>query len=270
MKKRKVMTVSTIVLLVSLVLAVGVQAEGGVYATSVKSSFGVINFQNVYDATGALGAPDGTPAIMLDYGYGIYSQMSLDFVDSYCTSLVVHGVGFGNLDISVWDSNGQGLGLFEPDYFEGELTLPISGEVNYVNFYNYGTSSGLSDAYIDAVECVTTAEPTPEFGGFQPPIASDGFNAAKAGRAIPVNFSLGGEFGLEVLQSTSVPIACDGAPVSGDPVPTVSAGASGLTYDPLADLYTYVWKTEKSWSGTCRQLILTIDNNTYYADFKFK
>ena len=35
----------------------------------------------------------------------------------------------------------------------------------------------------------------------------------------------------------------------------VNAGGS-LSYDPLADVYTYVWKTDKPWKGTCRQLVL--------------
>jgi hypothetical protein len=33
---------------------------------------------------------------------------------------------------------------------------------------------------------------------------------------------------------------------------TATAGDSGLSYDAATDQYTYVWKTDKTWSGTCR------------------
>ena len=32
-----------------------------------------------------------------------------------------------------------------------------------------------------------------------------------------------------------------------------------MQYDSASDQYTYVWKTEKSWSGTCRVLVLTFN-----------
>jgi hypothetical protein len=51
----------------------------------------------------------------------------------------------------------------------------------------------------------------------------------------------------------------------------VSAGASSLSYDASSNRYTYVWETDKSWAGTCRALILKMqDGTTHRADFKFK
>jgi hypothetical protein len=36
-------------------------------------------------------------------------------------------------------------------------------------------------------------------------------------------------------------------------------------------VYTYVWKTDKGWAGTCRQLLINFDDSsTQYANFKFK
>ncbi len=106
-----------------------------------------------------------------------------------------------------------------------------------------------------------------EFSGFLSPVDNaPAVNSMKAGAAIPVRFSLGGDFGLDVLAAgspTSQSISCDGsAPV--DPVEqTVSAGSSGLGYDPASDTYTYVWKTNKAWAGTCRELVLTFDDGTF-------
>jgi hypothetical protein len=34
---------------------------------------------------------------------------------------------------------------------------------------------------------------------------------------------------------------------------TDSAGGSGLQFDSTTGTYTYVWKTSKSWAGTCQQ-----------------
>ena len=52
---------------------------------------------------------------------------------------------------------------------------------------------------------------------------------------------------------------------------TVTAGASGLTYEPVANQYVYVWKTAKTLAGTCQTLQLKlIDGTMHYANFKFR
>jgi hypothetical protein len=111
------------------------------------------------------------------------------------------------------------------------------------------------------------------FSGFLSPI--DGppvVNIAKAGSAIPIRFSLGGYQGMDILapgSPASQQMACEaGAP--SDTVETISAGGSGLTYDADTDRYVYVWKTEKSWAKSCRQLTLTLsDGSIHTALFKF-
>ena len=51
---------------------------------------------------------------------------------------------------------------------------------------------------------------------------------------------------------------------------TITAGSSSLSYDPTTGLYTYVWKTDKSWAGTCRQVsVQFIDGQTYTLNFTF-
>jgi hypothetical protein len=58
---------------------------------------------------------------------------------------------------------------------------------------------------------------------------------------------------------------------SDDLQPTQAAGKSGLAYDSASDQYTYVWKTEKTWAGTCRYLSLQlIDGTEHRAAFHFK
>ena len=52
---------------------------------------------------------------------------------------------------------------------------------------------------------------------------------------------------------------------------TGTAGSSTLSYDASTDTYTYVWKTEKPWAGTCRQLVVKLKDGTFHrAIFKFK
>jgi hypothetical protein len=111
-------------------------------------------------------------------------------------------------------------------------------------------------------------------GFFQPVDNLPTPNMAKAGSAIPVKFNLGGNQGLNIFASgypTSNTAPCD-AEAGGDTVETtVTASASSLTYDTTANQYIYVWKTEKSWAGQCRQLrVKLIDGTVHAANFKFK
>ena len=56
----------------------------------------------------------------------------------------------------------------------------------------------------------------------------------------------------------------------GDVLLTDTPGNSGLSYDPRTDTYTYVWKTEKAWAGTCRRLVVGFaDGSVRTADFSF-
>jgi predicted extracellular nuclease len=113
------------------------------------------------------------------------------------------------------------------------------------------------------------------FTGFYPPINNPpSVNSAKAGNSIPVKFSLGGNQGLNIFATgypQSVQIACNTGAVIGSPTPAVNAGGSSLSYDPLTNLYNFVWTTDKSWAGTCRQLIVMLmDGTVQTANFKFK
>ncbi len=89
---------------------------------------------------------------------------------------------------------------------------------------------------------------------------------------MPVKFSLGGNRGLAIFVKgypASRPVDCDSAAPTGLET-TVSAGNSNLTYDAANDQYTYVWKTQPAWAGTCRQLVVALkDGSMNTALFKF-
>jgi len=129
-----------------------------------------------------------------------------------------------------------------------------------------------SDAF-DVFYQGTTQTPAFNFAGFFPPVGNPPtINTVKAGSAIPVKFSLGGNQGLNILapgSPSSGQIACaTGAPLDAIQT-TVTAGGSSLSYDPRGQ-YVYVWKTDKAWAGTCRQLDVQLSDGTdHLADFEF-
>jgi hypothetical protein len=113
-----------------------------------------------------------------------------------------------------------------------------------------------------------------DFRGFFQPVDNNGvFNVAKAGSAIPVKFSLSGNRGLNILKQgypTSTVISCTTSAPTDTIEETVTAGGSSLTYDASADQYIYVWKTDKTWAGKCREFNLGLaDGTTRTARFNF-
>lgn len=112
----------------------------------------------------------------------------------------------------------------------------------------------------------------PFTGFFQPVDNLPTLNTVNAGSAIPVKFSLGGDRGLAIMAAgspSSGQISCLSSAPQDDIEQTVTAGGSSLSYGNSQ--YVYVWKTEKGWAGTCRQLsVKLVDGSTHTANFKFK
>ncbi len=112
------------------------------------------------------------------------------------------------------------------------------------------------------------------FSGFVAPVDNPPVvNVSKAGSAIPVKFSLHGNQGLNIFAAgspSSRTVLCDNGALQDNVELTVTAGSSSLSYDPSSDLYTYVWKTDKAWAGTCRELTVKLTDNTVHkSSFKF-
>ena len=113
------------------------------------------------------------------------------------------------------------------------------------------------------------------FAGFFRPIDNlPVVNVVNAGSSVPIKFSLNGNQGMNIFAAgypKSAVMSCNGAAPTDFIDEIVTPGSSGLTYDPGTNQYHYVWKTEKSWSNTCRQLAVQLsDGKTYYANFQFK
>jgi hypothetical protein len=125
--------------------------------------------------------------------------------------------------------------------------------------------------YEDTLRYLVTAYP---FQGFFAPIDNlPTFNAVNAGNAVPIKFSLGGFRGLNLFAQgypASVPIACTGGEVD-DVEEIVPPGGSSFTYDVPTNQYRYVWQTQRSWRGTCRQLVVRLrDGTEKRANFRFR
>jgi len=134
----------------------------------------------------------------------------------------------------------------------------------------------------DVCDPTPTPEPEPiyDFDGFFQPVENRDaggsliLNRVQAGSAIPLKFTLGGDHGLDVFADgypKSEAIECDSQAEVNGVDQTVNAGASSLQYDAATGIYTYVWKTDKPWEDTCRQLVVKFDDGqTSRANFLLK
>lgn len=149
-----------------------------------------------------------------------------------------------------------------------------------------GLASGPHRIDVIAVDRAGNADPTPatrswrvgagfEFRGFFSPVDNPPVvNVVKAGAAVPVKFSLGGDRGLDIFAAgspSSLTVDCDTGARSDDIETTATAGANALSYDAAQDMYTYVWKTRAEWRDTCRTLSVRLtDGSEYLAEFRLR
>ncbi|NOT61350.1 MAG: DUF5011 domain-containing protein, partial [Acidobacteria bacterium] len=167
-------------------------------------------------------------------------------------------------------------GATAQDACAGSKPVTASGSVNTsvtgIYTITYTSADGVTPEA--NVSTVTRTVIVPyEFVGFLPPIHNlPELNSVNAGRAIPVKFSLGGNKGLDIFvpgYPQVVPLNCGVTVV--EILETTTAGESELSYSPGADQYIYVWKTEESWAGSCRQLVVKLnDGSIRVANFTFR
>jgi hypothetical protein len=89
------------------------------------------------------------------------------------------------------------------------------------------------------------------FDGFFSPVRMDEVNRTKAGSSVPLKFSIGQYDGLDILAGGSPSVQpCGGG--------SATHADGRLSYDADAGEYVYVWKTDRAWSGTCRQITVRL------------
>lgn len=161
------------------------------------------------------------------------------------------------------------------DNCAGATTAQTGGLASGATF-PVGTTTNtfrVTDAAGNYTDCSFTVTVLYNFTGFFSPVNNlPTLNSVNAGRAIPVKFSLSGNKGLNIFAPDnpySVSFNCATGDPGVDVTETVTAGGSSLSFG--GDQYIYIWKTESSWAGTCRQLVLTLnDGSVHTANFKFK
>jgi hypothetical protein len=163
------------------------------------------------------------------------------------------------------------------DVVDGSVSVncaPASGSLFSVGTTTVNCSA--TDAHGNTANGSFTVAVSYNFNGFFQPVDNlPVLNKAQAGSAIPVKFSLGGNQGLSIFATPNSPgsamVGCGATSLVSEVEQTVTAGGSSLSYDPVANQYVYVWKTDKSWAGTCRQLVVTFADGTVKgANFQFR
>ncbi len=128
-----------------------------------------------------------------------------------------------------------------------------------------------NDAGDPLIEIPVTLEVLYPFSGFGPPVG-DGLNDRNAGATVPLTFALAGDRGLGILAAGSPStqqVSCSTLEPIGTSSPAATPGNSGLTFDGTT--YTINWKTHRAWSGTCRALVLALDDGSeHVAYFRFR
>lgn len=163
-------------------------------------------------------------------------------------------------------------GMEDLGTFGGDCTIGECGYSTAFGINNLGQIVGWSDAASGHRNAFVKM--VYNFSGFFQPVDNlPTWNSVKAGSAIPIKFSLNGNHGLDIFTTgypASQNIGCDSSkPI--DPIEgTVVAGSSSLSYNTVIDQYNYIWKTDKSWTGNCKQLTILLKDGTYHnASFKF-
>jgi hypothetical protein len=152
-------------------------------------------------------------------------------------------------------------------------STPVSGSTFSIG--DSVVSATATDASGNSSSCQFTVSVQYIFTGFFPPINNlPTVNSVNAGKSVPIKFSLSGNKGLSIFSADSPAsgvIPCNSTDPVVDVTPADTAGASTLAYDASSDTYQYVWKTDPAWAGTCRQLVIGLnDGTTHRANFKFK
>lgn len=245
----------------SAVVSVDADVDPGTYVLSVRASD--ITNSNTTGAKLGAGAPASlevvvtAPAVVTDTTPPVVTVPAA--VSATATGASQAVVGY---EASAWD--------------ETDGALPVSCSPASGSSFAVGSTTVLctaTDAAGNVGSASFTVTVTYAWSGFLRPVDNlPVVNVVKAGSAVPVKFSLSGDQGLAIFtEAPGSRLAPTVGTATADALEELATpGASGLTYDAVTDTYTYVWKTNKAWSGTTRDLVVTLaDGSVHTARFQF-
>jgi hypothetical protein len=217
-------------------------------------------------------AIDATGRILLAGGGAMGLLHAVDSTTGIPTVVAtLSGSSVANISALAFDASGTLFGSLlnnaEPGRPSRLITIdPTTGLI---------TDRGPSINSLDAI-AFQPALFTFSFSGFFHPIDNPpAINIVTAGQAIPIRFSLGGDFGLDILADgypKALAIPCSpGDPTDADDARIAPAGNTELSYNPHTDNYSFIWKTDRTWADTCRELtVRLIDGIDRVATFRFR
>lgn len=257
--------------------------DGGWFADQVTVSFAGSTDPALVDGSAGSGvASYSAPQVFTTSGSHIASGVATDGAgnSSAAASLAVQvdatapTASFGDCPNDVLLGATAAASWTASDDHSG-LATPASGSIP-LDTATIGTRT-VSTTATDNTGHTTTAECTfrvvYDFAGFFKPVPNPpAMLTVAAGDQVVLKFSLGGDQGLGVLADgypQSAPVTCGTSPelTAGDP----TTSRRGLQFLPTAGgRYSYAWSTSSAWSGTCRQVILLLDDGTYHrANVRF-
>ncbi len=234
----------------------------------------IIGDLNSYDKEDPIDAilagPDDTPGTFDDY-----VDMTFMFEGEYAYSYVFDGqIGYldyamtATLADQVTGSATWHVNADEPDLIDYDMSFKSNGQdaLYAPDFYRYSDH----DPVIIGLDLI----PAYNFTGFYEPVKNaPDVTVIKAGSTVPVKFSLGGDWGMDIFEyGYPVLMKCkDCTFTEFEPDKLLYMDRSKLLYDASLDQYIFTWKTKKNWSGTCWILnILLNDGSIHQAYFKIK
>jgi serine protease AprX len=202
----------------------------------------------------------------------VVKTVAIAKADQTITFAAIDDKTLGDADFDVAPTASSGL----PVSLAAAGSCTVSGQTIHIVGVNTCTvtASQAGDANYNVAPNVsrTFLVAWPFTGFFAPVDKKPTINVANAGSAIPVKFALGGDRGLSILAAGS-PVSTSFACTTGAPTDaveeTATAGQSGLNFGD--GQYVYVWKTDKAWGGTCRELSVKLTDGTLHtARFQFR
>ncbi|MFC6238941.1 PxKF domain-containing protein [Longivirga aurantiaca] len=160
-----------------------------------------------------------------------------------------------------WSATDAGAGLATSSTGTQVVDVDVVGEKTY--------QASATDLVGHTTVATCTVRVVYDYKGPFSPLSATGYATVTAGRVVPVQFSLAGNQGLGVLtggNAQSAPVTCGTTPALTSGTAT-SPTKAGLTYDTKTGLYTYSWKTASAWAGSCRVLILPLNDGTMHRSY---
>jgi Bacterial pre-peptidase C-terminal domain len=165
------------------------------------------------------------------------------------------------------EAGGSGVATCVGDVADGD---PVNTSTAGVKAFVVRATDNAGNESVEVVHYTVGFDFTGFLGLANPP----GVNEVKAGRVVPVKFSIDGFHGFDVFadgypQSADYDCDAEEEPELDGGKPTSRVGR--VIFNPRRDRYVYPWRTDPRWAGTCRQLVVKLsDGSVHRANFEFE